>query len=226
MDDAIPESWQPLLAPVLASAQRRSLPAFLDAEEAAGKKIYPPAGQRFRALELTPPDAVKAVILGQDPYHGPGQAHGLAFSVPFGEKLPPSLRNIFRELQDDLGLTPPPQGNLESWAKQGVLLLNSALSVEAGRAGSHAKRGWEGVTDAVMAAVAECETPTAFVLWGAHAQDKAARIPAMRAPRHLVIESPHPSPLSAHRGFFGSQPFSRTNSFLESAGRRGIDWSL
>ena len=170
------------------------------------------------------------VILGQDPYHGPGQAHGLAFSVPEGVKPPPSLHNIFRELAFDCGIAAPAGGNLAPWARQGVLLLNNALTVEAGRAGSHAGRGWEALTDAAVAAVAARAAPSVFILWGSHAQGKAARVPELRGEeaggRHLLIRSPHPSPLSAHRGFFGSRPFSRANAFLAEHGRGTIDWSL
>lgn len=225
--DAIPESWRPALETALASPEARRLGGWLRAEEDAGKTIYPPRGSRLRAFELTPLDAVKAVILGQDPYHGPGQAMGLAFSVPPGERIPPSLRNIYKELESDLGLPPPRHGDLRHWAEQGVLLLNASLTVEAGSAGSHAGKGWEAVTDAAIAAVAARSQPTVFILWGSHAQAKAARIPRLlRESPHLVISSPHPSPLSAHRGFFGSRPFSRTNDFLSSREREEIDWSL
>jgi uracil-DNA glycosylase len=180
----------------------------------------------LRALELTPPESVRVVILGQDPYHGPGQAHGLSFSVPDGVVVPPSLANIFRELGTDLDIAPPAQGNLEKWARQGVLLLNNALTVEQGKAGSHAGRGWEAITDAVVAAVAARAEPSVFILWGSHAQGKAARIAALRDGPHLLLKSPHPSPLSAYRGFFGSRPFSRANEFLEARGRGTIDWRL
>ena len=225
--DAIPESWRPALEGALASPEARRLGGWLRAEEDAGKTIYPPRGSRLRAFELAPLDAVKAVILGQDPYHGPGQATGLAFSVPPGERIPPSLRNIYKELESDLGLPPPRHGDLRHWAEQGVLLLNASLTVEAGSAGSHAGKGWEAVTDAAIAAVAARSQPTVFILWGSHAQHKAARIPRLlRESPHLVISSPHPSPLSAHRGFFGSRPFSRTNDFLSSREREEIDWSL
>ncbi len=218
------QEWRETLAPVLASAGGRALDRFLADETAAGKAIYPPAGRRFRALELTPLTEVKAVILGQDPYHGLGQAMGLAFSVPEGMKLPPSLRNIYRELASDCGIPPAPSGDLTRWARQGVLLLNTSLSVEAGKAGSHAKRGWEAITDACIAAVARRAAPTAFILWGSHAQAKAKAIEAIGGGRHLLIKSPHPSPLSAYRGFFGSRPFSHTNAFLEAHGRAPIDW--
>ncbi|KLE34215.1 uracil-DNA glycosylase [Aurantiacibacter luteus] len=226
MIDLVPDNWKPALATVLAAPEAQALDAFLRAEDAASKAVYPAREARFRALDLTPPDSVKVVVLGQDPYHGPGQAMGLAFSVPDGVKHPPSLRNIFSELESDVGVPRPASGDLTPWARQGVLLLNTALSVEQGKAGSHAGRGWEAVTDAVVDAVARGEAATVFVLWGSHAQAKAARIPALRSGRHLLIESPHPSPLSAYRGFFGSRPFSRANAFLEAQGRGTVDWRL
>lgn len=223
--DNLPPSWSPVLQPVLTTKEARRLGGWLRAEETAGKRIYPPRGQRLAALELTPLDKVKVVILGQDPYHGPGQAHGLSFSVPQGVPPPPSLVNIYKELKSDLGIGPPDHGDLSHWAKQGVLLLNNALTVEAGQAGSHQNRGWEAITDAAVAAVAARPEPSVFILWGSHAQAKAARIPELtNSDRHLVIRSPHPSPLSAHRGFFGSKPFSRANAFLEANGRGAIDW--
>ncbi|WP_120077414.1 uracil-DNA glycosylase [Aurantiacibacter odishensis] len=223
----LPPSWAPVLAPVLASDQARSLGGWLQAEEEAGKVVYPPRGCRLRALELTPLDTVRVVILGQDPYHGPGQAHGLCFSVPQGVPPPPSLKNIFKEMESDLGLPRPDHGSLEKWAQQGVLLLNNTLTVQQGMAGSHAGKGWEAITDACVAAVAERAEPTVFILWGSHAQGKASRIAALRdSDRHLSLKSPHPSPLSAHRGFFGSRPFSQTNAFLEKNGRGSIEWRL
>ncbi len=216
-----------MLEPALATAEARELGGWLRAEEDAGKQIYPPRGTRLRALELTPLETVKVVILGQDPYHGAAQAHGLSFSVPEGVKPPPSLVNIFKELESDLGIARPGHGNLESWARQGVLLLNNSLTVELGRAGSHAKKGWDAITDACVAAVAEREAPSVFILWGSHAQAKAGRIAALHENgRHLLIKSPHPSPLSAYRGFFGSAPFSKANSFLGENGRDTIDWRL
>ncbi len=222
--DAIPESWRAALAPVLAERPSRALGGFLQAEEQAGKRIYPPRGARLRALELTPLDQVKVVILGQDPYHGPGQAHGLAFSVPQGVRVPPSLVNIYKELESDLGLAVPAHGNLENWAQQGVLLLNNALTVEEGRAGSHQKLGWEAITDAAVAAVVEREEPSVFMLWGSHARNKAMRVPGLANGRHLVLTAPHPSPLSAHSGFLGCRHFSQANAFLEAKGRGAIDW--
>ena len=224
--EPIPESWQPVLEPVLATAEARQLGGFLVAEEQAGKQIYPPRGCRLKALELTPLDEVKVVILGQDPYHGPGQAMGLCFSVPEGVKIPPSLVNIYKELEADLGVARADHGDLSKWARQGVLLLNNTLTVEAAKAGSHAKRGWDAITDACVAAVAARDEPSGFILWGSHAQAKAKRIAGLREGPHCVIESPHPSPLSAHRGFFGSKPFSRTNAFLSDHGREAIDWAL
>jgi len=224
--EPIPESWQPVLEPVLATTEARQLGGFLVAEEQAGKQIYPPRGCRLKALELTPLDEVKVVILGQDPYHGPGQAMGLCFSVPEGVKIPPSLVNIYKELEADLGVARADHGDLSKWARQGVLLLNNTLTVEAAKAGSHAKRGWDAITDACVAAVAARDEPSVFILWGSHAQAKAKRIAGLREGPHCVIESPHPSPLSAHRGFFGSKPFSRTNAFLSDHGREAIDWAL
>ena len=227
MSDAIPPEWAHVLAPVLATPEARRLGGWLQAEEAAGKAIYPPRGQRLAALALTAPAAVKVVILGQDPYHGPGQAHGLSFSVPDGVPPPPSLANIFKELEADLGLPHPGHGNLARWAQQGVLLLNTALTVEAGRAGSHAGQGWEAITDAIVAAVAAQADPVVFILWGTHAQGKAARVAALGpGTSHLLIKSPHPSPLSAYRGFFGSKPFSRANAFLLANGRGAVDWRI
>ncbi len=225
--DAIPESWRPALDPVLAAPEARRLGGWLAAEETAGKTIYPPRGCRLKALALTPLDSVRVVILGQDPYHGPDQAMGLCFAVPEGVAVPPSLANIYKELESDLGLPRPVHGDLSHWARQGVLLLNTSLTVEHGKAGSHAGRGWEAITDACVAAVAERAEPSVFILWGSHAQSKAARIPALQGEtRHLVIRSPHPSPLSAYRGFFGSRPFSRANAFLDSHGRGMIDWRV
>lgn len=226
MFDAVPESWKPALRPVLAREETRQLRDFLRAEDGAGKAIYPPQDVRLRALELTPLDAVKVVILGQDPYHGPDQATGLSFAVPRGVALPPSLRNIFKELENDLGIAPGDHGDLSGWARQGVLLLNNTLTVEAGRAGSHAGRGWDAITDACVAAVVRRVEPSVFVLWGRHARLKAKRIEGLLdESRHSVIESAHPSPLSARRGFFGSRPFSRANDFLQEHGRGTIDWA-
>lgn len=224
--DTLPPSWRAAIAPVLATREARKLGGFLRAEEAAGKRIYPPPGTRLRALELTPLDAVKVVILGQDPYHGRGQAHGLSFSVPEGIGIPPSLANIYKEIASDLGIVPPRHGNLEHWARQGVLLLNNALTVEEGRAGSHQKLGWEAITDAAIAAVAERDQATVFLLWGNHARNKASRVPGLSGERHLLLTAPHPSPLSAHSGFFGCRHFSKANAFLEASGLAPVDWRL
>jgi uracil-DNA glycosylase len=225
MADTVPESWRATLGPVLALPESRRLGGWLRAEEERGAMIYPPRGTRLRAFELTPLEEIKVVIVGQDPYHGPGQAHGLCFSVPDGIRVPPSLLNIYKELESDLGVARRDSGNLEHWARQGVLLLNTSLTVEAGKAGSHAGKGWEAITGAALAAVAAREVPSVFVLWGNHARKKAASIPelAERGP-HLVLASAHPSPLSAHAGFFGSKPFSKANAFLEATSRGAIDW--
>ena len=224
--EAVPESWRPALDPVLASREARKLGGFLKAEEAAGKQIFPPRGSRLAALALTPLEQVKAVILGQDPYHGRGQAHGLCFSVAPGVKTPPSLVNIYKELASDLGISPPAHGNLEAWARQGVLLLNNALTVEAGRAGSHQNLGWEAITDAAVAAVAAKTEPCVFLLWGSHARAKAMRVPGLSNGHHLVLSAPHPSPFSAHTGFLGCRHFSQANAFLEANSRGAIDWRL
>jgi uracil-DNA glycosylase len=183
---------------------------------------YPLAADRYRALELLAPDDVNVVILGQDPYHGEGEAHGLAFSVPDGVKMPPSLRNIFRELADDIRGAQPVSTDLTRWARQGVLLLNTALTVAPGSPGSHANIGWKRVTDAIISALANSDKPRVFVLWGKHAQSKRELIPHNRS--HLILESSHPSPLSVYRGFIGSRPFSQINSWLLKQGRAEIDW--
>lgn len=217
------ESWRVPLQGALNSPDMSRLLQFLTDERTAGRTIFPPDDAYFRALDLTPLNRVKVVILGQDPYHGEGQAHGLAFSVQPGVRVPPSLANIYKELRSDLGLEPPRHGFLEHWAKQGVLLLNSVLTVEMGRAASHQKRGWEPFTDAVVRLVNDRAPPCVFMLWGAHAQRKAAFVDTTR---HLVLKSPHPSPLSAHAGFLGCRHFSRANAFLEEHERGAIDWSL
>ncbi|MBT8388231.1 MAG: uracil-DNA glycosylase [Altererythrobacter sp.] len=225
MTDTIPDSWRGALEPALQTPEARKLGGWLRAQEGAGKAIFPPRGERLAALAMTPLDRVRVVILGQDPYHGPGQAHGLSFSVRDGVKLPPSLRNIYQEIEADLGAAPPASGDLTRWAKQGVLLLNNTLTVESGQAGSHAGRGWDAITDACVAAVVGQGLPTVFILWGSHAQKKAGRVRGLGAgDHHLIIKSPHPSPLSAHRGFFGSRPFSQANAFLVRHGRGAIDW--
>ena len=192
-------------------------------EEYSSRKIFPPAGQMFHAFEATPLSEVKVVILGQDPYHGDGQANGLCFSVNPGIALPPSLENIFKELHDDLGCYIPNNGNLEKWARQGVLLLNTVLTVRAHQANSHRGIGWEEFTDAAIRAVSAKNAPVVFILWGSAAQQKKRML---NNTRHLIIQSPHPSPLSAYRGFFGSRPFSKTNRFLEAGGLAPIDWQI
>ncbi|WP_376696322.1 uracil-DNA glycosylase [Wenzhouxiangella sp. EGI_FJ10305] len=199
------------------------LRAFLLERSRAGATVYPPGPQIFNALDSTPLSKVKAVILGQDPYHGPGQAHGLCFSVQKGVRPPPSLVNIFKEIESDLGLPVPPHGCLQAWADRGVLLLNAVLTVERGNAGAHQGKGWEQFTDAVVQAVNERRDNVVFFLWGSHAQKKGAGIDGNR---HLVLKAPHPSPLSAHRGFFGCRHFSKANEWLESRGVAPIDWSL
>ncbi|MDO6416608.1 uracil-DNA glycosylase [Sphingomonas sp. BIUV-7] len=221
----LPESWRAALGDALAAPQIAALRAFLAAEQAAGKRIFPAEGARFRALELTPLDRVRVVILGQDPYHGEGQAHGLSFSVLPGVRPPPSLANIYKELHSDLGVARPAHGFLEHWAKQGVLLLNSVLTVEMGRAASHKDKGWERFTDAVIRAVAAQPQPVVFLLWGAYAQKKAAFVESAGG-RHLVLKAAHPSPLSAHNGFLGCRPFSQANAFLVAHGQAPIDWAL
>ena len=223
MHDPLPESWQYWLGGEFQASYMQALREFLVAEKAAGKVIYPHSSNWFRAFELTPLDRVKVVVLGQDPYHGPNQAHGLGFSVRHGVAVPPSLVNIYKELAADVGFHPVAHGNLESWARQGVLLLNTSLTVEQGRAGSHRGKGWETFTDRAIEMVNAHAPPSVFLLWGSHARQKRTLIDSSR---HLVLESPHPSPLSAHRGFFGNRHFSRTNAFLQANGREPIDWQL
>jgi uracil-DNA glycosylase len=218
--------WREPLAGEFAQPYMQALDAFLAAEDAAGARVFPVPADRFRALELTPLDQVRVVILGQDPYHGAGQAHGLCFSVQKGVRVPPSLVNIYKELHRDLGLAIPAHGNLEKWARQGVLLLNNALTVEEGQAGSHQGLGWEAITDAAVAAVAAKPEPCVFMLWGSHARKKAERVPGLMGSHHLVLVAPHPSPLSAHTGFIGCGHFSRANAFLEEHGRGAIDWQV
>ncbi|WP_423921970.1 uracil-DNA glycosylase [Candidatus Poriferisodalis sp.] len=193
------------------------------ADERSQSAVYPPYDQVFAALHLTPFAEVKVLILGQDPYHGPGQAHGLCFSVPRGIRQPPSLQNVFVELRDDLGIEPPSHGNLEGWAHQGVLLLNAFLTVRARQAASHRSAGWETFTDEVIRAVSSKPERVVFILWGAFARRKKSLVDLTR---HVVIESAHPSPLSAHNGFFGSRPFSRANAALADAGRETVDWHI
>ena len=216
-------SWLAALSQEFDQPYMAELKRFLLAEKEAGKRIFPAGANWFRALDLTPLDQVKVVILGQDPYHGPGQAHGLCFSVPDGVRPPPSLMNIYKELASDLGIRPPAHGFLEHWARQGVLLLNSVLTVEIGQAASHRDRGWERFTDAVVRLVNAKEQSVVFMLWGSYAQRKASFVDGTP---HLVLKAPHPSPLSAHSGFLGCRHFSKANAFLESHGMTPIDWAL
>ncbi len=216
-------SWKARIGNYLQRPEMRALSSFLRAEKQAGKRIYPPGAEIFAAFECTPFDAVRVVILGQDPYHGAGQAHGLCFSVRPGVPVPPSLGNIFREIQRDLGVSRPAHGCLTAWAGRGVLLLNSVLTVEQGRAGAHANRGWEGFTDAAVDALNREREGLVFLLWGAYAQRKGQLIDDRR---HCVLRSVHPSPLSAHRGFLGCGHFSAANHYLESRCQPPVDWSL
>ena len=217
------ESWKSRLLGEFEKPYMKQLREFLKAEYKKGKKVYPSGKQIFAALDATPFEKVRVVILGQDPYHGPGQAHGLSFSVPRGVKPPPSLVNIFKELHADIGLDIPSHGNLEHWAEQGVLLLNAVLTVEEGQAASHQMKGWETFTDAIIKRLNDERTGLVFLLWGSYAQKKAAFVDRKK---HCVIESVHPSPLSAHRGFLGSKPFSKINHYLKSQREKPIDWSL
>jgi len=220
----LPKDWQALLEAEFDQPYMKSLQDFLTAEQEQGKVIYPLADQIFAAFNLTPLSAVKVVILGQDPYHGPNQAHGLSFSVPKAiTKLPPSLKNIYKELYSDLGIPIAAAGDLTPWAKQGVLLLNAMLTVEARNAGSHQKQGWEIFTDHVIELLSERCEGLVFVLWGAYAQKKGSLIDESK---HLVLKGIHPSPLSAHRGFFGSTPFSYINQYFSDKNKPVIDWSL
>lgn len=219
----IEPSWLQVLKDEFDKPYMHSLRAFLQAEKQAGKIIYPHGKNIFNAFNSTPFDAVKVVILGQDPYHGPGQAHGLCFSVFPGVPFPPSLLNIFKEIQQDQGIPVPPHGCLQSWAEQGVLLLNATLTVEQGRAGSHQGKGWETFTDQAITALNREREGLVFLLWGSYAQQKGALIDGRK---HLVLKSPHPSPLSAHRGFFGNRHFSKANEWLAQRGQQPIDWSV
>jgi uracil-DNA glycosylase len=214
--------WNPILRAELAKPYWAELQQFVVAERQRSV-VYPTHDEVFAALHLTPFNDVKAVILGQDPYHGPNQAHGLCFSVRPGVPVPPSLENIYKELEHDLGCPPPNHGCLEHWARQGVLLLNATLTVRRGRAASHQGKGWETFTDEVLKAVSAKPERVVFILWGSSARRKK---PLIDTSRHVVIESPHPSPLSASNGFFGSRPFSRTNAALVEAGREPIDWRI
>ncbi|PID49717.1 MAG: uracil-DNA glycosylase [Proteobacteria bacterium] len=222
--DTLDPSWHNALAEHLNAPYMQQLADFLEQEKAQGKTILPEESLRFNALKSTPLHQVKAVILGQDPYPTRGHAHGLSFSVlPEVKPLPRSLNNIYKELESDLGINNKHTGYLQAWAEQGVLLLNTVLSVVEGQAGSHQNKGWETFTDAVIQAVSAQANPIVFILWGAQAQKKQALIDSHR---HLIIASAHPSPLSAKRGFFGSKPFSQTNDFLQAQGREPIQWAL
>lgn len=214
--------WNPLLRSEFDEPYWHELQRFV-ADERRNGPVFPPADDVFTALHLTPYADVKVVILGQDPYHGAGQAHGLCFSVRRGVTIPPSLRNVYQELRDDLGVPTPSHGNLEHWARQGVLLLNTTLTVRSGQAASHQGKGWERFTDRVISTVNDKTERVVFLLWGAPSRKKKSLVDTSR---HTVIESAHPSPLSAHNGFFGSRPFSRANEALSEAGREPVDWRL
>jgi uracil-DNA glycosylase len=222
-DIQLEKSWRDQLADQFALDYMQSLRQFLVAEKQQGKQVYPAGTDIFNALNSTPFEQVKVVILGQDPYHGPGQAHGLCFSVRPGVALPPSLKNIYKEIHADLGLPISHSGCLDAWAQQGVLLLNSVLTVAAGQAASHQGKGWEVFTDKVISVLNERGKNLVFLLWGSYAQRKGAMIDR---DRHLVLQSPHPSPLSAHRGFFGNQHFSRANAWLREHNKTPIDWRV
>lgn len=222
-DVQLDPSWKALLSSEFEQAYMQQLGDFLRAEKAAGKVIFPPGPQMFNALNSTPFDKVKVVVLGQDPYHGPGQAHGLSFSVPPGVRIPPSLLNIYKEIERDLGVAIPNHGCLQSWAEQGVLLLNATLSVQQANAGSHQNKGWEQFTDRIVQLLSEQREGLVFLLWGSYAQKKGRVIDAQK---HCVLKSVHPSPLSAHRGFLGCGHFSATNNYLLQRGQSPIDWSV
>lgn len=215
-------SWMQRIESEFQKDYMKNLETFLKSEQKV-KEIFPKDKQYFAALNLTPFEKVKVVIIGQDPYHGPGQAHGLSFSVQDGVRFPPSLQNIFKELQSDLGLPKPTTGNLKKWAEQGVLLLNAVLTVESGKAASHQGKGWEKLTDRIIQTLNQEKEHLVFILWGSYAQKKGAVIDRER---HLVLECVHPSPLSSHRGFFGSKPFSKANAYLNLHHINPIDWSL
>jgi uracil-DNA glycosylase len=221
--DMLEENWRKILEPEFKKAYMQQLRSFLRDEKNHKKLIYPKSAHVFQAFNLAPPADVKVVLLGQDPYHGQGQAHGLCFSVPMGVKPPPSLVNIYKELNADLGIPQPSHGNLVSWAKQGVLLLNSVLTVEQSKAGSHQGKGWEQFTDRVITFLNEQYTNLVFLLWGAYAQKKGAFIDSSK---HCVLKAPHPSPFSVHQGFFGCRHFSKTNQYLEKHGKTPIIWQL
>jgi len=222
VSEQLPQSWQDLLATETSQQYWTVLQSFVAAERQSST-VYPPADETFKAFSLTPPQNVKVVVLGQDPYHSQGQANGLCFAVPNGIKIPPSLRNIFKELHSDLGIEPSTSGDLTSWAQQGVLLLNATLTVRSDGAGTHQGHGWETFTDAVVRALGTTSSPIVFVLWGAYARKKKLFI---TQPQHTIIESAHPSPLSAYNGFFGSKPFSQINEALTRNGVNPIRWQI
>lgn len=223
MDVQIEQSWKKVLQPEFDQLYFAQIVNFLKAEKQAGKIIYPPGPHIFNAFNTTPFDEVKVVILGQDPYHNPGQAHGLCFSVAMGVAAPPSLVNMFKEIQADLGIAPPSHGNLEKWAKQGVLLLNASLTVEQNKPMSHSKIGWHIFTDSVIKTLSDKKDKLVFLLWGGFAKGK---IPLIDTNKHLVLTAAHPSPLSAYNGFFGCRHFSKTNEWLQKNGLPPINWSL
>lgn len=220
MEVRIESGWKEVLAPTFQQEYFQDLVAFVKDEYSRGL-VFPPGKEIFNAFDFCPLDQVKVVILGQDPYHGPGQAHGLSFSVKEGQSFPPSLLNIFKEIKADLGKDMPPHGDLSRWAQQGVFLLNATLTVRAHQAGSHQKRGWEEFTDSVIQAISDKKEHVVFLLWGAYAQKKSSLIDSSK---HMILKAPHPSPLSAHRGFLGCRHFSKANTYLESQGLEPINW--
>lgn len=224
MINQLTNSWKTILASEQEQSYYQKLQIFLT-EQYKQETVYPKKEHILNALQLTDYDAVKVIILGQDPYHGPNQAHGLSFSVEQGQKIPPSLKNMMKELQQDIGCELPDDGDLSNWARQGVLLLNTVLTVQAGKANSHKGQGWEQFTDAIIEKLAERDIGIVFLLWGKPAQSKRKIIEQI-SDRHIIFEAPHPSPLSAHRGFFGSKPYSKTNAALQSIGEKPIEWCL
>lgn len=223
IDPKIEESWKSALTEEFNSLYFSELKSFLENEKKTGQVIYPPSQYIFSAFDKTPFNNVKVVILGQDPYHGSGQAHGLSFSVPVKQGIPPSLKNIFKELKSDLNITMPETGNLEKWSQQGVLLLNATLTVRANQPGSHQKKGWENFTDSVIRRLSSERNGIVFLLWGKYAQAKEQLIDITK---HFILMSPHPSPFSADKGFFGCKHFSKTNELLIEQGKTPVDWSL
>ncbi len=222
-DISLHDSWKAVLASTFEQPYMRELKTFIMQQKQQGQEVYPPGREMFNALDSTPFDQVKVVILGQDPYHGPNQAHGLCFSVNKGVPIPPSLRNIYQELHQDIGFDVPSHGNLQSWADQGVLLLNSVLTVNRGQAASHQGKGWETFTDTIISELNRHHSHLVYLLWGAYAQKKGKNIDANQ---NLILQSVHPSPLSAHRGFLGCRHFSQCNAYLESQGKTAVDWQI